>query len=115
MLRFTEFRNELAQCNRFIDGNDIGARHLHVVDPQLAEFEQIGEHHALPAGKRGILPLALFNYLFKAFANGVAVPAAQSVAQPLQECRERAAVLARVDRIWAGIRHCVQAARFRRA
>jgi hypothetical protein len=86
MLRFAIVRHQFAQLGVLFDRNDIGPRHHHVGNLQLAEFEQIGEHHAFLLRQLGTLAFAFFDHLFEAFAHRVrALAAAQRLRKTLQE------------------------------
>ncbi len=57
------------QRRLFLHRHDLGARHHHIGDLQLAEFEQIGEHHPFLLRQGGIFALAFLDHFFQAFAH----------------------------------------------
>ena len=52
MLGLAEHAHQLVDGDRVLDGDDVGARHHHVLDRQLAEPEDAPEHVALLAAQR---------------------------------------------------------------
>ena len=57
---------------RLFDRDDVGARHHDVVNPQLTELEQVGEHGALVRANRHFVVAVVFDELFKGVAQAFA-------------------------------------------
>ena len=88
MLRLAEQQDEIGQRGLFLHRDDVGARHHHVLDLQLAELEQIGEHDAFLRRQRRALAVAFLDHLLQAFADrGRRIVAAQQMRQALQKRR----------------------------
>ena len=52
MLRLPKDAHDLIDAGVFIHGDDVGARHHHVLDREVAEAEDVAEHGALLRAER---------------------------------------------------------------
>jgi hypothetical protein len=94
-----EGADEVGQRNRDVDGIDVGPRHHDIVDPRLAETQDVAQHRPFLGREGGVEGVFPGKRVLEVFAEVGGTPEAEALAKPLEPSAGGAAAGSRTLRV----------------